>query len=298
MNYKCAIIGYGYWGKIIEKHIISHSKFSISAIHSRSIINHKLYVDDYTKIVSKNIDIVFITTPLKSQFFFTKYYLENNINVICEKPLSNNLNQFKILNEIANKKNKFLLVDYIYLHSKLINKLKSIIGSDMEFNFIEFRFNQFGKHYLNETASEIIGCHVFSILCFIFPELFNSKESIVLFNHDKKNYNQSIIIKSNKNCQILVRLNLNSLVKERLLMIEYNDYYIIADILKGDINRFFKGQTDPIESISFDESGNIENLLNFIYEKDSKKIQNFNFISSNVTNILAKLKNNAHNIIN
>lgn len=290
MNYKCAIIGYGYWGKIIEKHIINHPKFSISAIHTRSKINHKLYVDDFKKIESKNIDIVFITTPLKSQFFFSKYYLENNINVICEKPLSNNLNQFKILIEIAKEKNKFFLVDYIYLHSKLINKLKNIIGSAMEFNFIEFRFNQYGKHYVNETASEIIGCHVFSILCFIFPELFNSKESIILFNHDKEQYNQSIIIKSDKNCQILVRLNLNSLVKERLLMIEYNDYYIKADMLKGEVIRFFKAHTDPIESISFDESENIDNLLNFIFEKNPKKIQNFNLISLKVTNILAKLK--------
>jgi len=160
----------------------------------------------------------------------------------------------------------------------------------MEFNFIEFRFNQFGKHYHNETASEIIGCHVFSILCFIFPDLFDSKESIVLFNHDKEHYNQSIIIKSNKDRQILIRLNLNNFVKERLLIMEYNDHYIIADLLEGKISKFSKGHTDPIESITFDESGNIENLLNFIYEKDSIKIKKLNIISSNVTNILSKLK--------
>ena len=71
------------------------------------IINNLVSVDkipNYIKLISdfKNIDLrkthgVFIATPAKSHFKIAKYFLENNINVFIEKPITLGVKSYKIL---------------------------------------------------------------------------------------------------------------------------------------------------------------------------------------------------------
>lgn len=59
--------------------------------------------------LDENIDAVYIATPHRFHFENTKLCLENNKHVLCEKPFTVNSNEAKILIDLANKNNLFLM---------------------------------------------------------------------------------------------------------------------------------------------------------------------------------------------
>lgn len=93
----------------------------------------------------ESVDIVVINTPSKYHFEYTKQALLAGKNVICEKPITNNLQQLNELFEIANEKKLFLTPyqnrrfdsDFV----AIINALKSEdIGKLIEIESIHSQF--------------------------------------------------------------------------------------------------------------------------------------------------------------
>lgn len=56
-----------------------------------------------------NIDVVYVATPIKQHYENIKLCLENNKNVICEKPFTENVEQMTELYEIAKRNGCFLM---------------------------------------------------------------------------------------------------------------------------------------------------------------------------------------------
>ena len=84
------VIGCGKWGKKIIKELkeISNIKF---------IYNSK---DDYKKF-DKNIDWIFILTPVNTHYRLAKFFIKKKINVFCEKPLTNKIEQAEDLIKLS-----------------------------------------------------------------------------------------------------------------------------------------------------------------------------------------------------
>lgn len=74
--------------------------------------NSCLYFCGYQNMIDKLkdvLDVVYIATPLHCHFEHISYCLEKGVNVICEKPIVENTEQFEILEKMAKKNDCFLM---------------------------------------------------------------------------------------------------------------------------------------------------------------------------------------------
>jgi hypothetical protein len=105
------VIGNGKWGKKVINILKKHSKII-------KIINSK---DNYKdlQINLNNIDWVFVLTPVQTHFKIVKYFLEQKLNVFCEKPLSHSFNSAKKLISLSKKVSKILYVSDVENYKNL-----------------------------------------------------------------------------------------------------------------------------------------------------------------------------------
>jgi hypothetical protein len=112
---KTGLIGYGYWGKIINSKL------------ENNIINPPF--DD--------VDWIFIATPPQTHYNIVKEYIEKNKNIFCEKPLTLDYNSSKELIELANEKKVKLYIDNLFILRNEIKKLKLKPLDSIEFIWLK-----------------------------------------------------------------------------------------------------------------------------------------------------------------
>ena len=111
------VIGLGSWGKKVLNSIKK-----IDKINSIQIVKNR---KNKTKINFKNLNWVFVTTPTNNHYSTVKKYLKKNINVFCEKPLTNSIIKDKELFRLAIKNKCKLYVSDIENFKNIKIKLKS-----------------------------------------------------------------------------------------------------------------------------------------------------------------------------
>ena len=128
----CLLLGNGRWGKKLAKNL---GKVAII----KKKINSSV---DYKKIKLNNIDWTFISTPNNLHYQHAKYFLENKINVFCEKPLALKYKEAKELVKLSIKNSVNLYIDDIESYKKKnlhISKKKNLIfrSKSNNYNFQE-----------------------------------------------------------------------------------------------------------------------------------------------------------------
>lgn len=182
---KCALLGFGYWGKIIEKYIRQSDRFSLKYIYSPSL-NNGVSIEKIIK--DKDIECIFICTPITTHYELCKLAINNGKHVFCEKPLSNNAKEIHELRDISYKKNVCIYTDYIYTNSKSINYIKNNLKEIGKIQYIKSQIKQFGKFYKEDNVYSVIGSHMISAIIYI---LSNENIKFELLNN--------IVIRSDAN---------------------------------------------------------------------------------------------------
>lgn len=91
--------------------------------------NKKNCYKDIKKIITNNhFDYAYISSINSLHYNYSKFALENNKNVLCEKPICLKINQLYELKKIAKKNNKFFFEVIQYTHHPLFEKLKKLIN--------------------------------------------------------------------------------------------------------------------------------------------------------------------------
>jgi predicted dehydrogenase len=130
---KICLIGYGYWGKILEKNLIEIG-FTDITIVDESFKNLNLVHEGY--------DLYFIATPFSTHFEILEKVCNYQGKLIwCEKPLVSNLDDLYHLYEISEKNRSKIFVDWVYLYNPGVNFLKGIIQETDIFQIILNRTN-------------------------------------------------------------------------------------------------------------------------------------------------------------
>lgn len=111
---KILVIGSGKWGKIVLKKLKAIAEVKM-------VINSK---KNYKKINTRFIDWVFILTPDSKHFSMVKFFLDQKINIFCEKPLTNSYLRSLKLVKLAEKKKINLYIDDVENYKKKRIKLK------------------------------------------------------------------------------------------------------------------------------------------------------------------------------
>lgn len=88
-KYKVAIVGYGKMGKIRAQSVKNRSDLEIVAVCDVYPANNESeypFFSDYKELASFDLDIVFVCTVNKYLPDIVCYFLNNKVNVFCEKP--------------------------------------------------------------------------------------------------------------------------------------------------------------------------------------------------------------------
>lgn len=100
-------------------------------------LDKKRIYEDYEKMIdeelkldeSERIQVVSILTPNFLHYPMAKKLLENNFNVICEKPMTTTFEEAKDLENIYKSKNLTFAVTYTYTGYPMIRQMKEMIKS-------------------------------------------------------------------------------------------------------------------------------------------------------------------------
>ena len=212
----CALIGYGYWGKIIEKYIMK-SNLILKYIFCRKISNNEKMVSDLEIIMKDQaVDIVFVCTPIDTHYEICKTALLSGKHVFCEKPTTKRMYELEELIEIANRMKKILYSDYIYTVSPSVKYMKENIHCIGRVRFIQGCIEQFGNFYPNDNVYEVIGVHFMSAITFIM-DMFSKNTCYKHFFKTKNPLSGIVEYSLMDGCNVVIFCSLVSSEKIRRL---------------------------------------------------------------------------------
>ena len=131
---KCAIVGYGYMGKIREKVIRENPRLDLVGICEtdpslRKEIRNCRAFESFEKILNQDVDIMFVCTPnLYSPEICIKS-MKKGTHVFCEKPPGRNVGDIKKIIEAENSQVKLMFGFNHRFHPGII-KAKVVIDSE------------------------------------------------------------------------------------------------------------------------------------------------------------------------
>jgi predicted dehydrogenase len=138
MNF--GVIGYGYWGPNVVRNLttLDGSKVLKIADPSRAAQARakKAYpeidvtADPTDVILSTEIDVVAIVSPVWTHFELAKAALENGKHVFVEKPFTSNASQGEELINLAVKKNLKIMVDHTFLFTGAVRKISQLLDEE------------------------------------------------------------------------------------------------------------------------------------------------------------------------
>ncbi len=105
------LIGYGKMGKIFADEIKKKNNFYLKKILTKKILNKDL-LSIKSFFNDKDIDVFIIASLIKTHFKYLRYAYAANKDIIIEKPLVENLDQFKKLLTLNKKFKKKIVIHH------------------------------------------------------------------------------------------------------------------------------------------------------------------------------------------
>lgn len=170
---KAALIGYGYWGKILRRYIEDSRYFTLSSIVVRELTEHGevLFTDDLSDVLlDGTIEAAFICVPASLHGEICAKLLSAGKHVFCEKPLTKGGVESAALLRLAVENGRMLFTDYIYTMSPSVTKAKELLPGIGPIFRVEGRFTQFGRFYPGESVWDVLGVHLLAVTVFLLRD--------------------------------------------------------------------------------------------------------------------------------
>jgi len=284
-----ALIGHGYWGKVLKKYLIPKNGFKL--VH---ICDSKSNLDS----IWSDIEAVVVATPIETHYSIVKEALIHGKHILSEKPLALKAIQCRELKQLAQKRKLSLLVEYTQSFSpSLLLATKIDIGPiqaiDMQVKHLG-RFNQHDVYWL-------LASHCLSILDLFVPLKTLSFTRVDFIKTLKRTETGSVLFK-NQHLEGQITLSLNYPGKV---------YQVVIYGSKGTI--IYDTQTKPALRVvwydkkynllapelvtrkrdyDFDEANNVQHaVMNFYKAITSKQATNID-LATEATRVLEELENN------
>lgn len=132
---RTAVIGTGYLGKY---HVDKFANLPLSALVAVCDINtehttelsekYKISATTDYRILIDQVDAVSIATPTPSHYEIGKFFLENGVHVLMEKPITTTVEQAESLIQIAKANNVILQVGHLERFNNAIKSVQSVLN--------------------------------------------------------------------------------------------------------------------------------------------------------------------------
>lgn len=191
-----ALIGYGYWGINLARVIKNNPDCELIAIvdidetkrnKAKQHYNSCLILKDLSEIFElNNITSIVIATPVSQHFPIVSECLKKNIHVLCEKVLSDKIEEIEELIALAEKHQVILDVDYTFLENSIVKEIKRILDTKQlgEINYMTFKRTGLGPIRSDVNVIYDLLAHDISILIYWIgiPHWVISTERCILKN--------------------------------------------------------------------------------------------------------------------
>ena len=130
-----AIIGAGHWGNNFVRIVSEHKNSNLKCIieknqdqlnkfknFSTNLLNSHKKLSDY------EINLAIVTTPASTHFKICKELLDQNIDILLEKPACLTKKEISFLFQLAKKKGKIIFVNHTYLFNSYIKFISEFIN--------------------------------------------------------------------------------------------------------------------------------------------------------------------------
>ena len=261
---RIGVIGLGYLGKFHYQKYKANKFVNLTSVvdidkKNYSIIKEKgvLMFEKYQDIVDK-VDAVSIVTPTVTHYKLAKYFLDNKIHVLLEKPMTETVAQAKKLNAIAKKNKCVLQIGHLEQFNPAIRKLRK---STCKPQFIEVhRLCQF-----NPRANDVD----------VVLDLMIHDIDIVL----------SIVNKKIESIEVSGKKILTNLTDIANVRIKFKDN-IVANLTASRISNKNERKMRIFSNNSYYSIDFINNKLKKIHKdrRNSFKVTDFNFKKTDILN--------------
>jgi len=178
---KVGLIGYGYWGPNLARNFNSNPDLELAAISdfsedrlqaaSKLYSQAKLVKDAAEVLEDPSIDAIAVATPVSTHFDLAKRALLSDKHVWLEKPMTEKVEQGEELIELAQKKNKTLLVDHTFVYTGAVRKIKELIDKGELGDLIYYDSTRVNLGLFQQDVDVIwdLAPHDISIMDYLMP---------------------------------------------------------------------------------------------------------------------------------
>ena len=185
-----ALIGYGYWGKILLRYL--EEQFNIVCVFGRSLEKEGIFTNRISDAFTDKIDAVVIATPINTHYEIVVQALKAGKNVLCEKPLTQHSAEIEKLMKLAEKRKLILMTEFTYTFSTGLHYAKNIIMDDGIGKLIamELSLKKVGR-FLKFDVYWLLASHLLSILDMFVPlnelrfkkfDIIHGETGVIFFN--------------------------------------------------------------------------------------------------------------------
>ena len=252
---RIGVIGLGYLGKFHYQKYKANKFVNLTSVvdidkKNYSIIKEKgvLMFEKYQDIVDK-VDAVSIVTPTVTHYKLAKYFLDNKIHVLLEKPMTETVAQAKKLNAIARKNKCVLQIGHLEQFNPAIRKLRK---SSCKPQFIEVhRLCQFNPRANDVDVVLDLMIHDIDIVL----SLVNKKIESIEVSGKKILTNLTDIanvrIKFKDNIVANLTASRISSKNERKMRIFSNNSYYSIDFINNKLKKLYKDRRNSFKVTDF-----------------------------------------------
>lgn len=108
---------------------------------------------DYKELCNNlEIDLVCVTSPNRFHYDAVKYALEKGKHIVCEKPVSDNIDEINSLIKLSEHYPKVVVVDHQLRFNPYIKKIKELIANNDLGEIFSVKLNQQGMGFADPSA--------------------------------------------------------------------------------------------------------------------------------------------------
>jgi len=133
------VIGYGYWGPNVVRNFGGQEGFRVVTVCDKNPEALRRVKQAYPRVAvtsdpatitgSGQIDAVAIVTPVWTHYELAKAALLNGKHVFVEKPFTSSTAQAEELIELAERKQRIIMVDHTFLFSGAVQKIRELVDA-------------------------------------------------------------------------------------------------------------------------------------------------------------------------
>ena len=136
---RIGVIGYGYWGPNLVRNCFEAVEAQVACVSDlrpdrlallRSRYPSVRTTQDFRELIEDpSIDAVAIATPVSTHYDLALRALQAGKHVLVEKPLASDTDQVQHLVEIAQRRNRVLMVDHTFVYTGAVRKIRELVES-------------------------------------------------------------------------------------------------------------------------------------------------------------------------